>query len=209
MILVDHYYTQKPSTTSQPKYWSYQLRGNSFQFKTDRGVFSKNEVDFGSKLLIHAFELPSMKGPILDVGCGYGPIGLAIARSFPDIQVHMIDINERAVQLAKENAAQNHIDNIKIFESDGFTNVTEFNYAAIVTNPPIRAGKKVVFEIIEESYKHLKPGGQFWAVIQKKQGAPSAKKKIEEVFGEAEIVKKEKGYYILKAKKFDSHESMC
>jgi len=199
--MVDHYYSRKPDVTSDPIYWSCQLKGYPFRFKTDRGVFSKNEVDYGSKLLIDTFTLPAVDGTLLDVGCGYGPIGLALARSYPNIQIHMIDINERAIQLAKENAAQNHIDNVSIFESDVFENVINHNYVAIVTNPPIRAGKKVVMEIIEKSYQHLCDGGEFWVVIQKKQGAPSAKKMIEEIYGNVEIAKRDKGYYILKAKK--------
>jgi len=199
--MVDHYYSRKPDVASDPIYWSCQLKGYPFRFKTDRGVFSKNEVDYGSKLLIDTFIPPDVAGTILDVGCGYGPIGLALARSYPNRQIHMIDINERAIQLTKENAEQNHIQNVKIFESDAFENVIEHNYAAIVTNPPIRAGKKVVMEIIEKSYQHLCAGGEFWVVIQKKQGAPSAKKKMEEIYSEVEIAKRDKGYYILKAKK--------
>lgn len=202
--MVDHYYSHKPDVASDPKYWSCQLKGYLFCFKTDRGVFSKNEVDYGSKLLIDTFIPPDVDGTILDVGCGYGPIGLALARSYPNRQIHMIDINERAIQLAKENAEQNHIDNVNIFESDVFENVIEHNYAAIVTNPPIRAGKKVVIEIIEKSYQHLCDGGEFWVVIQKKQGAPSAKKVMKEIYDEVKIAKRDKGYYILKAKKFDS-----
>lgn len=199
--MADHYYTRKPTIASEPIYWSYQLKGSTFNFKTDRGVFSKGEVDYGSKLLISFFELPEIEGPILDVGCGYGPIGLALARSFPNRSVHMIDINERALQLAKENAENNRIKNINIYESDGYEGVTENNFAAIVTNPPIRAGKKVVMDIIANSVNHLRDSGELWVVIQKKQGAPSVKKRLEEIYSVVDVVKRDKGYYIIRAKK--------
>lgn len=199
--MADHYYTRKPTIASEPIYWSYQLKGSTFNFKTDRGVFSKGEVDYGSRLLISFFELPEIEGPILDVGCGYGPIGLALARSFPNRSVHMIDINERALQLAKENAENNRIKNINIYESDGYKGVTENNFAAIVTNPPIRAGKKVVMDIIANSVNHLRDSGELWVVIQKKQGAPSVKKRLEEIYSVVDVVKRDKGYYIIRAKK--------
>lgn len=199
--MAEHYFSQKPDVTSEPKHWSFDLRGYRFRFKTDHGVFSKNEVDYGSRVLIYTFEEPNIPGPILDVGCGYGPIGLSLAKTLPTREIHMIDINERAVRLAKDNAQLNNIDNVVIFQSDLFENVKENSYAAIVTNPPIRAGKQVVFSIFENSYHHLKAGGELWVVIQKKQGAPSAKKKLEELFGNVTIVKRDKGYYILKAEK--------
>ena len=198
---MDHYFSKKPETESNPLFWSCKLRNFTFQFKTDHSVFSKKYIDFGSRLLIETFTEPEVPGPVLDAGCGYGPIGLAIARAFPNRKIHMFDINERAVRLAKENALHNEIHNVEVFESDGFSNVTEKEYAAVVTNPPVRAGKKVVHAIFENSFHHLKRGGELWLVIQKKQGAPSAKKKIGELYGNVEIVKKEKGYYILRAKK--------
>jgi len=200
--MADHYYSREPEVASDPKFWNAELRNHSFRFKTDQGVFSKNEVDFGSRLLIDTFEPPKITGPLLDVGCGYGPIGLSIAKDFPDRIIHMIDVNQRAIALAKENADRNDIDNVHIYESDRFEGVHEERFSAILTNPPIRAGKDVVHNILEESFRHLGPEGELWVVIQKKQGAPSAKAKLEEVFGNVEIVAKKKGYYILKALKY-------
>jgi 16S rRNA (guanine1207-N2)-methyltransferase len=159
-------------------------------------------VDFGSRLLIESFNLnQEIEGNILDAGCGYGPIGLSIASAYPGRIVEMIDINSRAVELAKENAATNGIKNVKIYESDRFKNVTTDAFAAILTNPPIRAGKKVVQEIFEKSFHHLNSGGELWVVIQKKQGAPSAMDKLERLFGNVEVILKKKGYYILVSKK--------
>jgi len=199
--LTDHYYSHNPNAASNPNKLDFHLRGFPFTFKTDSGVFSKSEVDYGSRVLIETFEEPNVDGPILDVGCGYGPIGLSIAKSYPTRTIHMIDVNERALRLAKENAELNNVDNVVIYESDRLLNVQETEFAAILTNPPIRAGKKVVFDILTQSFEHLKTKGELWVVIQKKQGAPSAKEKMKEMFDEVEVVKKDKGYYVIKGKK--------
>ncbi|AZB41245.1 class I SAM-dependent methyltransferase [Bacillus sp. FJAT-42376] len=197
----DHYYSENPTVQSNKKSWSFDLAGHSFTFRSDSGVFSKNEVDFGSRVLIESFEMPEVPGNILDMGCGYGPIGLSLAKKWPERNVDMADINSRAVELAKENAEFNGIQNAAIFQSDLFSKVADKAYAAILTNPPIRAGKKVVHEILEKSFEHLCSGGELWAVIQKKQGAPSAVAKLEEHFDEVDVVQKKKGYYIIRAKK--------
>lgn len=201
----NHYYSKNPETESAPVYWDFQLKGRSFRFKTDRGVFSKKEVDYGSRLLIEAFQL-EQNGLVLDVGCGYGPIGISLAKSFPETTVHMVDVNERALGLARENAILNQVDNVKIYESDRLTQVEETQFQAILTNPPIRAGKKVVHEIFEQSAGHLADTGELWVVIQKKQGAPSAIEKLETLFGQVDVVEKKKGYFIIRAsaKKVDS-----
>ena len=199
--MTEHYYSRNPEVDSKPAFWNYTLRGNSFRFKTDQGVFSKSEVDFGSRLLIESFVMPDIEGEILDVGCGYGPIGLSVAKSEPSRLVHMVDVNQRAIELAKENASSNQISNVKIYESDRLENVTDNNFCAILTNPPIRAGKTVVHDILVKSYEYLSSQGELWVVIQKKQGAPSAKDKMKEIFDEVEVVCKDKGYYILRAKK--------
>ena len=202
MTLTEHYYSQKPDVESNPRFWDFTLKGRSFRFKSDNGVFSKKEVDFGSRLLVEAFDLnEEVDGDILDVGCGYGPIGISIAAAYPERTVEMIDINSRAVELAKENAASNDITNINVYESDRFEKVGNKKFAAILTNPPIRAGKSVVHEILEESYRSLVAGGELWVVIQKKQGAPSAMDKMEQLFGNVEVPVKKKGYYILLSKK--------
>lgn len=198
----EHYYSEKPSVKSNKQTWSFRLRNKDFTFTSDSGVFSKKEVDFGSRLLIDSFEEPEVEGSILDVGCGYGPIGLSLASDFEDRTIHMIDVNERAVELSNENAEQNGITNVKIYQSDLFSNVDSAQtFASILTNPPIRAGKKVVHAIFEKSAEHLKASGELWIVIQKKQGAPSAIENLEELFDEVSVVQKKKGYYIIKAKK--------
>lgn len=200
--MTNHYYSQQPEAESNRKSWTFTLRGNSFHFQSDRGVFSKNEVDFGSRLLIETFTKPDQKGDLLDVGCGYGPIGISLAKEFKDLTVDMIDVNERAVELAKVNAEANGVKNVRIIASNLFENVDPSKkYAAVLTNPPIRAGKKVVHEIFEKSFESLLPGGELWIVIQKKQGAPSAIAKLGEMFKEVVTVKKDKGYFIIRAEK--------
>ena len=198
----EHYYSNKPQTESKPRHWKFTLLGNVFQFETDSGVFSKSEVDFGSRVLIDTFQIPQIEGAILDVGCGYGPIGLSIAKQNPDRTVYMMDINERAVALSKKNAQVNGVQNVRIFESDGLAAVEEgLQIAAILTNPPIRAGKETVFKFYDGAYEKLTTGGELWIVIQKKQGAPSTISHLEEKFAEVEVVEKKKGYWIIRAKK--------
>jgi len=195
----EHYFSNKPQSKTSPKQWSYQLRGKTYTFTSDVGVFSKNEVDFGSRLLIEQFQEPSIAGDLLDLGCGYGPIGISIAGSFINRKVIMVDVNERALSLAKENAAINQSMNTEVIRSDRFANLGGKKFAAVLTNPPIRAGKKVVHQMFEDSKDALLPGGELWVVIQKKQGAPSAMEKIDGLFGNVEVVKRDKGYYILRA----------
>ncbi|WOV87302.1 class I SAM-dependent methyltransferase [Sporosarcina oncorhynchi] len=199
--MAEHYYSKNPSVKSDPKEWQAVIRDVRLRFKTDAGVFSKGEVDFGSRLLAESFTLPEVDGDVLDVGCGYGPIGLSIAASFPDRTIHMIDVNERALSLSRENAGLNSIRNVKIQASDALTAVETEGFAAILTNPPIRAGKETVFKIYNGAFSKLRIGGELWVVIQKKQGAPSTMTHLEELFGSVDIVEKRKGYYILRAQK--------
>ncbi|KRM88823.1 16S RNA methylase [Liquorilactobacillus vini DSM 20605] len=137
----------------------------------------------------------------MDVGCGYGPLGLALAKRFPESQVDLIDINQRALELAKKNATLNQLTNVKIWASNIYQQVSASDYDLIISNPPIRAGKKVVQKIITEAGEHLKSQGQLIIVIQKKQGAPSAKKQLEAVFGQAQVLLRQKGYYVLLSSK--------
>jgi len=199
--LSEHYYSRTQKVESDPKFWDFTLKNNQFRFKTDNGVFSKREVDFGSRLLIESFEMPKTEGSLLDVGCGYGPIGLSLAKYYQDRMIHMVDVNGRAIELAKENAELNRIQNVKVYESDCLLNVKEKTFAAILTNPPIRAGKKTVHDIFEQSFEHLTSQGELWVVIQKKQGAPSAIEKLNNLFNHVETIDKSKGYFVIRAQK--------
>ncbi|MDR0271345.1 class I SAM-dependent methyltransferase [Paenibacillus sp.] len=193
-----HYYSNQPEASHDRRQLEEHLRGQIFRFISDAGVFSKKGVDYGSKVLIEAMEIPE-NAEVLDVGCGYGPMGFAAARLAACGHVTMLDVNSRAVELAKENAKLNGITNVTIQESDLFAAVEGKTFDVVLSNPPIRAGKDTVHAIFEQAYGHLRDGGALWIVIQKKQGAPSAKAKLESLFGQVEEVTKDKGYRIFKA----------
>lgn len=190
--MTEHYFSQQPQTQSSPRQLQTELRGKSYIFTSDTNVFSKEKIDFGSRLLIETFVEPAVEGEILDLGCGYGPIGISIAGSFPNRQVVLADVNERALSLARKNAETNRISNIEVVSSDRFSGMPKRKFAAVITNPPIRAGKKVVHDMFEGAKAALVKNGELWVVIQKKQGAPSAQKKINELFGNAEVVDRKK-----------------
>ncbi|MCT4487620.1 class I SAM-dependent methyltransferase [Levilactobacillus parabrevis] len=197
--MTNHYYTQNPDVLHEEHHWPFTLLGNELLFTTDNGVFSKNRVDYGSQALLAAFnDDKTPAGPWLDLGTGYGPIGLALAKKWPERQVTMVDVNELALNLARQNAVANQIENVEIKTSDIYEHVTE-RYAAILTNPPVRAGKQVVTAMLTGAKEHLLPGGTLTVVLQKKQGAPSAEKTMKATFGNCEIIKKDKGYYILES----------
>ena len=195
-----HYYTNNTDLKSEKKYITFRYRDQELTFVSDIGVFSKEYIDYGSRVLLDNISLRSSQTNLLDVGCGYGTLGLSLKKVYPWIKVEMVDVNERALALAEESVRYNQLDDITIYKSSVYENV-KGRFDVIVSNPPIRAGKKVVFEILEKAYEHLNQSGELFVVIQKKQGAPSAKKKMEEVFGNCEIVKRDKGYFVLKSVK--------
>ncbi|KRL91216.1 class I SAM-dependent methyltransferase [Lactobacillus kalixensis] len=195
------YFAENPEAKHDEHVVDYHVNGIDLKFNTDAGVFSKMRVDYGSGVLIKAMQGQVFpKDGILDVGTGYGPIGLFAAKFWPDQIVDMVDVNERGLALAKKNAELNHVDNVNIFSSDIYAQVDK-QYGLILTNPPIRAGKKVVSKILSEAKSHLVQNGLILVVIQKKQGEPSARKLLTETFGNCEILTRDKGYYILKAVK--------
>lgn len=194
-----HYYTDNQDLASEKRTISFQYAGKTIVFTSDRGVFSKDTVDYGSRVLLSTFP-PLQHIHLLDVGCGYGPIALSLCLAGEAVSADMVDVNTRALQLAKENAQKLQLSSVRIFESSCYEHVTD-TYDLIVSNPPIRAGKAIVHEILSGAYDHLKPHGELRIVIQKKQGAPSAQKKMLEVFGNCQILKRDKGYYILQSLK--------
>ena len=198
----DHYYTKRPQSESDRRRFEAVLRGKRLTFETDAGVFSKSGVDFGSRLLIETADIPD-GARVLDVGCGYGPIGLAIAAALPNASVTMVDINERAVELARANVERNGLRNVTVLASDLLEAVRGKTFDAVLTNPPIRAGKAVVHRIFAEAREALAPGGALWVVIRKQQGAPSAAAKLEELFGadHVSLEARDKGYHILRAER--------
>lgn len=191
------YYAENPDSAHDIHELKVTLLGQSFTFLTDSGVFSKKMVDYGSQVLLNTLDFEKGK-TLLDLGCGYGPLGISLAK-VQGVKPTMVDINNRAIDLAKQNGQKNGVE-ADIFQSNIYEKVNgTFDY--IISNPPIRAGKQVVHTIISESINYLKVDGNLTIVIQKKQGAPSAKAKMEEVFGNVEILKRVKGYYILRSEK--------
>ncbi|MDD9138097.1 class I SAM-dependent methyltransferase [Fructobacillus sp. CRL 2054] len=194
------YFTADPTAEHDYQNFDFELLGHNLHFKTDAGVFSKKTIDFGTRVMLDAAaEENFVPGKVLDLGCGYGPVGNAVAKAW-DREVDMVDVNDRALDLAKVNCQKNGVDNLThVFQSSIYDNVQD-QYAAILVNPPIRAGKPVVTAMLQGAAKHLVPGGAIVAVLQKKQGAPSAQKNLEAVFEDVSIIGKKKGYFVLMAK---------
>ena len=191
------YFAENPDAKHDIHELNVELLGQRLTFLTDAGVFSKKMIDYGSRVLLSVLDFETGEQE-LDVGCGYGPLGLTLAKA-QGVTATMVDINQRALDLAQKNAERNQI-SADIFQSNVYEKVSGI-FDHIISNPPIRAGKQVVHEVISGSYEHLTEGGDLTLVIQKKQGAPSAKSKMEAVFSNCEIVKKDKGYYILRSEK--------
>ena len=174
------------------------IRGKKFTFNSDNGVFSKNGVDFGSRLLLDFIPLEEVGGKILDLGCGYGVIGIVLNK-LTGANVDMVDVNLRALHLTEMNVAANKCQNINVFESNVYENINT-KYTSIVTNPPIRAGKKVIYDMLFNAKDYLTDDGNLYFVIRKQQGAKSMMSDLEKEYN-LEIIEKKKGYYIIKCSK--------
>jgi len=198
---MNHYYTKNDDLRSEPREIRAVFSVYGFSFFTDIGVFSKDAVDYGTRTLIDTLimNVSNQEMRILDVGCGYGPIGIVLGKLYPKLRIDMVDINDRAIELTKKNIVNNEISNADVFSSNIYENV-EGEYSIIISNPPIRAGKHIVHTIIEQGKQYLEDDGELWIVIQKKQGAASAKKKMFDTFGNAEVVRRNKGYFIIRSK---------
>ncbi len=190
---MDHYFTNNPNLKSNINELKVRIKNQEYQFLTDNGVFSKKGLDFGTRTLLE--NIPVLTGKVLDFGCGYGPIGIYIKKN-NDCNVDMIDINERCLDLARQNAIKNKVD-VNIFKSDIYSEVND-NYDYIITNPPIRVGKEMLYSILMNAKNYLNINGELWLVINKAQGAKSLVKDLEKVY-EVEIITKNKGFYIIRA----------
>jgi 16S rRNA (guanine1207-N2)-methyltransferase len=197
----DHYYSSKPTSSHEFNQIEVKLRGVQLKLATDAGVFSKDRIDNGTKLLINTMPLPAELKTVLDLGCGYGPIGLTIAKLLPEATIYMTDINERAVELAVQNARLNGIVNVILKSGEGFQPVSGINFDMIVTNPPIRAGKQIVYPLVDAAFQVLNPGGYLVTVIMTKQGAKSLEQKMAGVFGNVAEWEKGSGYRVLVSRK--------
>ena len=194
---MEHYFTNNSHLKSEIRTISYENKGIVFTFFSDLGVFSKDKIDYGSRVLVETIIQQEKKyNNILDVGCGYGFIGIVLGK-LNEASVVFTDVNKRALHLCERNIKENKIKG-EIALSNAYENITE-TYDLIVTNPPIRAGKEVVLNIIRDARKHLKEDGELWFVIRKDQGVKSIIKCVEDIY-KTEVVKKDKGFYIVRAK---------
>ena len=202
---MDHYFSEKPEIKSEKKRIKYTIQNKKFEFITDNGVFSKSKVDFGTDLMRNEF-LKKNKGSeakkikILDIGCGYGVVSVILKSFYPEISITLSDVNERALELSEENLKKYGINDYHIIKSDTFEKITE-KFDVILSNPPIRAGKDIIFKIYSEAYEHLNENGKFYCVIQTKHGAKSTQKKLIEIFGNCDTVTIDGGYRIFLSKK--------
>ena len=198
---MSHYFQDDPNLASNLHQITFDVNGIHMSLWTDNGVFSKSRVDEGSFAFLKVLLPLNLTGRILDLGCGYGTIGLTIAVSSPEARVDLADINTRALACCERNAQELGLSQrVTILQSDVYENI-EGPYDSIVVNPPIRAGKRVTYAMYEGAKQRLIDGGSLFIVIRKAQGAPSASAYIESLFGNITLLKKEKGYYIYQAKK--------
>ena len=198
---MSHYFQNDPNLASNLQKISFDIDGLHMSLWTDNGVFSKSRVDEGSFAFLKVLLPLKLTGKILDLGCGYGTIGLTIAMATPEARVDLADINTRALALCERNAQELGLSQrVTILQSDIYSKI-EGQYDSIVVNPPIRAGKRVTYAMYEGAKQRLIDGGSLFIVIRKAQGAPSASAYIESLFGNITLLKREKGYYIYQAKK--------
>lgn len=193
----DHYYSENPSAPEELHTAVVDLRGMRLTFITSSGVFSKARIDRGTELLIDTLEIADCESA-LDLGCGYGAIGITVARLAPESLITMVDLNRRAVELAMRNAALNGVDNVEVMQGNGFDVVGGRRFHRIYTNPPYRAGKQLVFAWLEQSREHLFEGGALYVVGQRKQGILSVREKLVELFGSVDTLGIRGGYRVLR-----------
>lgn len=205
---MNHYFSENPEIKSQKRLIKYTIEGEKFELMTDNGVFSKAKVDFGTDLMLKTFiklnKNSKFEGKsefkVLDIGCGYGVVSVVMKAFYKGITLVSSDVNERALELTKENLEKYHAKNFEVVKSFAFDEIKE-NFDVVLSNPPIRAGKETIFKIYAQAYEHLNESGEFYCVIQTKHGAKSTQKKLEEIFGNCETVTIDGGYRIYRSKK--------
>ena len=192
-----HYYTDNKDLASKRREFDYYFDNEVFRFATDNGVFSKKTIDYGSYLLIKNVYKKNLGTSLLDLGSGYGPIGIIIKRFNPNLDIEMVDVNSRATELAILNCQKNKV-NIKVHICEDILTLNR-NFDTVTLNPPIRAGKKVIYDLYAKSRDILNDGGSLYIVIQKKQGANSSKKELETLFKEVVVIDSDGGYQVIEA----------
>ena len=191
--MTEHYYTNNPDLAHDEHPVTFIALGNEITCTTDAGVFSRDGLDMGTRILLEA--LPALRGRILDLGCGWGPVGVALGKKYPNAEILMTDVNERAVALAAENCAANGVHNARTRVSDGFADINGA-FSAIVLNPPIRAGKAVIYGLFDAARAHLTEDGALYIVIRKQQGAESAQRYLQGIYRDVARIARDKGYWV-------------
>jgi len=196
----DHYFTAFPRSKIKLGVIRTYLRGKPFEFLTASGVFSKRRVDLGTRLLVESMVLPE-KGYVLDVGCGYGAAGIVAASSNPTLSVMLVDVNERAVWLARQNIQRNGVDNAEVRRGFLYESVEGLIFDCVLSNPPVSAGIETVRAIIIEAPKHMAKKAYFQMVVRSKIGGKRLKMFLKEAFGNAEILARKSGYRVFISEK--------
>lgn len=194
---MSHYYTDNKELSSNKKQFTYYFDNEVFEFVTDNGVFSKKTLDYGSYLLIKNVYKSDLGTNVLDLGCGWGPVGIILKRFNSNINVSAVDVNSRAVDLASENALINKTE-IKTYLCEDIESLN-IKFDSVILNPPIRAGKKIIYDLYQKSMNVLSDRGRLVIVIQKKQGAQSSFDELKKSFKEVTILEKDSGYYVIQA----------
>ncbi len=192
---MSQYFEENNKLINNKKLITINFKDKYYKVYTNNGIFSKDKLDYGTKLLLENITKNNLAGNILDLGCGYGIIGIILASTYHNISVDMCDITDRAISLSQENTRNLNLKNINIYKSDIYDSVkNKYNY--IITNPPIRAGKDILRKFLLGAKEHLKENGELWFVMRKDHGVKSMIKELENIY-EIEIKDKSKGFYIV------------
>lgn len=195
---MSHYFINDENVKHNKKIIEVKCCDTTIKVYTDNGVFSKEHLDYGTRLLLTNFLKESKEGNVLDLGCGYGIIGITISLE-SNMKVDLVDINDRALELTKENIKLNNIANARCWKSNIYENIKDkYNY--IITNPPIRVGKETLKKFLFEGKDYLEDNGELWFVMRKDHGVKTMIKELEMEY-KTEIIDKSKGFYIVKLKK--------
>jgi 16S rRNA G1207 methylase RsmC len=194
----EHYFSQQPDSAAKPHLVSFEVGGVPFQAKSESGTFSVQKLDRGTEILLRSFDAFPSEGNVLDIGCGWGPISLAVAKHRPNTSVWALDVNQRSLRLTAENAKTNGIENIRAVQADEIPG--NLTFSGIWSNPPIRVGKQVLHLLMQTWIPRLEPGASAMLVVQKQLGAESFEKWLASEFPHMRVDRpyQDKGYRVIR-----------